>query len=115
MPVYDHLADFHNHLWMQAGAYQNSTWVVGIAKAGNEEGSQLLAGSCIVAPSGEIVAQATGKGDEVFTAKRNLDISRHNKETMFNFAEHRRVEHYRLITAADRRCSPREYRPTGTR
>ena len=33
VPVYDHLADFHNHLCMQAGAYQNSTWVVGIAKA----------------------------------------------------------------------------------
>ena len=43
VPVYDHLADFHNHLCMQAGAYQNSTWVVGIAKSGNEEGSKLLA------------------------------------------------------------------------
>ena len=73
VPVYDHLADFHNHLCMQAGAYQNSTWVVGIAKAGNEEGSELLAGSCIVAPSGEIVAQATTKGDEVFTARCDLD------------------------------------------
>jgi predicted amidohydrolase len=83
---------------MQAGAYQNSTWVVGVAKAGYEEGSELLAGSCIVAPSGEIVAQATGKGDEVFIAKCDLEISRHNKEAMFNFAEHRRIEHYRLIT-----------------
>jgi hypothetical protein len=27
IPVYDHLAGFHNHLCMQAGAYQNSTWV----------------------------------------------------------------------------------------
>jgi N-carbamoyl-D-amino-acid hydrolase len=83
---------------MQAGAYQNSTWVVGIAKAGNEEGSELLAGSCIVAPSGEIVAMATSNGDEVFTAKCNLDISRFNKEAMFNFAQHRRIEHYQLIT-----------------
>jgi N-carbamoyl-D-amino-acid hydrolase len=83
---------------MQAGAYQNSTWVVGVAKAGNEEGSELLAGSCIIAPSGEIVAQATGSGDEVFIAKCNLDISRFNKEAMFNFAQHRRIEHYRLIT-----------------
>jgi predicted amidohydrolase len=98
IPVYDHLADFHNHLCMQAGAYQNSTWVVGVAKAGYEEGSELLAGSCIVSPSGEIVAQATGKGDEVFIAKCDLEISRHNKEAMFNFAEHRRIEHYRLIT-----------------
>jgi predicted amidohydrolase len=98
VPVYDHLADFHNHLCMQAGAYQNSTWVVGIAKAGNEEGSELLAGSCIVAPSGEIVAQAASKGDEVFTARCDLAISRFNKEAMFNFAQHRRIEHYGLIT-----------------
>ena len=47
---------------------------------------------------GEIVAQATGNGDEVFIAKCNLDISRFNKEAMFNFAQHRRVEHYQLIT-----------------
>jgi N-carbamoyl-D-amino-acid hydrolase len=98
IPVYDHLAGFHNHLSMQAGAYQNSTWVVGVAKAGNEEGSELLAGSCIVSPSGEIVAQATGNGDEVFVAKCNLEISRFNKEAMFNFAQHRRIEHYQLIT-----------------
>ena len=98
VPVYDHLTDFHNHLCMQAGAYQNSTWVVGVAKAGKEEGCDLLAGSCIVSPSGEIVALATTAGDEVFTARCDLEISRHNKETMFNFAQHRRVEHYQLIT-----------------
>jgi N-carbamoyl-D-amino-acid hydrolase len=98
MPIYDHLSGFHNHLCMQAGAYQNSAWVVGIAKAGNEEGCDLLAGSCIVAPSGEIVALATTNGDEVFTAKCDLEISRHNKETMFNFAQHRRIEHYQRIT-----------------
>jgi predicted amidohydrolase len=99
MPLYDHLNDFHNHLCMQAGAYQNSTWVVGIAKAGNEEGCQLLAGSCIVSPSGEIVALSTASGDEVFTARCDLEVSRHNKLAMFNFAQHRRVEHYQRITA----------------
>jgi N-carbamoyl-D-amino-acid hydrolase len=98
LPIYDHLSGFHNHLCMQAGAYQNSTWVVGIAKAGNEEGCELLAGSCIVAPSGEIVALATTNGDEVFTAKCDLEISQYNKETMFNFAQHRRIEHYQRIT-----------------
>jgi N-carbamoyl-D-amino-acid hydrolase len=98
VPIYDHLSVFHNHLCMQAGAYQNSTWVVGIAKAGNEEGSELLAGSCIVAPSGEIVALAATNGDEVFTAKCDLAVSRYNKDAMFNFAEHRRIEHYQLIT-----------------
>ncbi len=34
----DSLTLFHNHLSMQAGAYQNATWVVGTAKCGNEEG-----------------------------------------------------------------------------
>lgn len=98
-PVYDHLTDFHNHLCLQAGAYQNSLWVVGVAKAGNEEGSDLIGGSCIAAPSGEIVAMASTREDEVFSARCDLDLSRHNREAMFNFAEHRRVEHYGIITA----------------
>ncbi len=97
-PVYDHLSAFHNHLSMQAGAYQNSTWVVGVAKAGREEGCELLAGSCIVSPSGEIVSLATTNGDEVFTARCDIELSRHNKKAMFNFAEHRRPEHYKLLT-----------------
>ena len=34
IPSNEHLANFHNHLCMQSGAYQNATWVVGVAKAG---------------------------------------------------------------------------------
>ncbi|APH71355.1 N-carbamoyl-D-amino-acid hydrolase [Aquibium oceanicum] len=98
-PVYDHLSAFHNHLCMQAGAYQNSMYVVGVAKAGPEEGSNLLAGSCIIAPSGEIVAMAATSGDEVFAAKCDLDICLYNRKAMFNFAEHRQVQHYGIITA----------------
>jgi len=56
-PEHDHLQDFHNHLVMQAGAYQNGSWVVGVAKAGNEEDCDLIGGSCIIAPTGEIIAQ----------------------------------------------------------
>ena len=37
-PEVDHLTDFHHLLSMQAGAYQNGCWVVGVAKAGVEEG-----------------------------------------------------------------------------
>ena len=33
-PEHDALAHFHNELVMQAGAYQNGCWVVGVAKAG---------------------------------------------------------------------------------
>jgi predicted amidohydrolase len=59
-----HLRMFHNHVTMQAGAYQNSTWVVGVAKAGNEDDNDLMGGSVIIAPSGEIVAQCHTLGDE---------------------------------------------------
>jgi N-carbamoyl-D-amino-acid hydrolase len=98
VPAFDHLTDFHNHLSMQAGAYQNSTFVVGVAKAGLEEGSDLIGGSCVIAPSGEIVAMACSKDDELISAKCDLELCRPNKEHTFNFAKHRRIEHYGLIT-----------------
>jgi len=93
-----HLRMFHNHVTMQAGAYQNSTWVVGVAKAGDEDGNDLMGGSVIIAPSGEIVAQCHTLGDELIVADCDLDDCIFGRETIFNFAAHRRVEHYRLIT-----------------
>ena len=93
-----HLRMFHNQMSMQAGAYQNASWVVGVAKAGDEDGHALMGGSCIVAPSGEIVAQCHSLGDELIVAECDLDECRFGKETIFNFAAHRRVEHYGLIT-----------------
>ncbi|HJR01720.1 MAG TPA: N-carbamoyl-D-amino-acid hydrolase [Methylomirabilota bacterium] len=96
-PEQDALGPFHNHLVMQAGAYQNATWVVGVAKCGREEGCDLIGQSAIIAPSGEIVAQAATLGDELVTARCDLDLTRSYKDTIFNFARHRRPEHYRLI------------------
>jgi predicted amidohydrolase len=96
-PEQEPYVDFHNHLSMQAGAYQNGTWVVGVAKAGIEEGVDQIGGTCIIHPSGTIVAQASGKGDEVVTATVDLDATRVYKESTFNFAKHRRPEHYGLI------------------
>jgi predicted amidohydrolase len=93
----DGLTSFHNHLSMQAGAYQNATWVIGTAKCGNEEGSKMLAQSVIIAPSGEIVAQAYTLEDEVITARCDLDMGKRYRETIFNFAKHREPESYRLI------------------
>ena len=46
---------------MTAGAYQNSTWVVGIAKAGSEDGHPLIGGSIIVDPNGNVVAKQVPK------------------------------------------------------
>ena len=96
-PDHDRLGQFHNELSMQSGAYQNSTWVVGIAKAGMEEGVDMIAGSCIIAPNGEIVARAAGSDDEVIVARCDLDLGRSYRETTFNMAIHRRTEHYRMV------------------
>lgn len=96
-PDHDRLGQFHNELCLQAGAYQNSTWVVGVAKAGMEEGVDMIAGSTIVAPTGEIVARTSTNGDEVIVARCDLDLGRSYRDTTFHFARHRRTEHYGLI------------------
>ncbi len=98
-PEHDDLSMFHNHLVMQAGAYENGTWVVGVAKAGNEEGIEMIGGSAIIAPSGEIVAACSTKGDELAVARCDLDLCHSYKTTTFNFERHRRPEAYGLITA----------------
>lgn len=98
-PEHDHLQDFHNHLVMQAGAYQNGTWVVGVAKAGREENCELIGGSCIIAPTGEIVAQCESLADEVITHACDLDRCREIQDNIFNFAIHREPDSYGLITA----------------
>ena len=98
-PEAPHLRMMHNHMSMQMGAYQNGTWVVGVAKAGSEDGFELMGGSIIVAPSGEIVALARTLDDELIVADADLDACNFNKSTIFNFAAHRRPEHYEIITS----------------
>ena len=98
-PEHDHLNHFHNHLVMQSGAYQNGCFVVGTAKCGLEEGCMLIGQSCIIAPTGEIMAMATSLEDEVISAKCDLDRCREIRENIFDFALHRRPECYGAITA----------------
>ncbi len=98
-PDHDRLGDFHNHLVMQSAAYQNGTWVVGVAKAGDEEGVPMIGGSCIVAPTGEIVALCHTVGDELVTAAADLDACNSYKSSVFNFARHREPEAYWRLTA----------------
>jgi predicted amidohydrolase len=90
---------FHNRLTLQAGAYQNSTWVVAIAKGGAEDGFPMIAGSLIVNPDGEIVAEAETEEDELIVADCDLDATIFGKETIFDFKRHRRIEHYGRITS----------------
>ena len=98
-PSQDILQGFHNALVMQSGAYQNGTWVVGVAKGGVEEGVDSLGQSMIVAPSGQIVAQALTTDDELIVAHCDLDWCKRYKETLFDFERYRRPEVYGRITS----------------
>jgi predicted amidohydrolase len=90
---------FHHRLSLQAGAYQNSTWVVAVAKCGAEDGHPLIGGSLVVDPDGEIVVEAKSEDDELIVADCDLDATVFGKKTMFDFARHRRPEHYGRIVA----------------
>ena len=96
-PQLDHLANFHNRLCMQAAAYQNGAWIVGVAKAGLEEGVMQIGQTAIIAPSGEVVAMCSTLEDELIVHRCDLDQTKPFKESIFNFAKHRRIEHYGLI------------------
>src|SRR5579862_7819326 len=95
----EHLRMFHHLLSLQAGAYQNAAWVLAAAKCGAEDGFPMIGGSAIVAPTGEIAARALSEADEVITTTLDLDLGDYLKRTVFNFAKHRRIEHYGLITS----------------
>jgi predicted amidohydrolase len=88
---------YHSDLSMMAGAYQNSTWVVGIAKAGDEDGHPLMGGSVIVDPNGFVVARAETEVDELIVHACDMDACNFGKATIFDFERHRRIEHYELI------------------
>lgn len=93
------LRRFQSHLCMQAGAYQNSTWVVGVAKCGLEEGVDMMAGTCIISPEGIIVAETQTISDELIVADCDLDQSLVGKRTEFDLALNRRPEHYTGLLA----------------
>ncbi|MBI5760984.1 MAG: N-carbamoyl-D-amino-acid hydrolase [Planctomycetales bacterium] len=97
-PDTDRLADFHHLLSLQAGAYQNGTWVIAAAKAGIEEGVEQIGSSAIVAPSGEVIARSSTLGDELIIHRCDLDLCRTIKQGVFH-PRNRRPEHYGLITA----------------
>ena len=94
----EHLRMFHHLLSLQAGAYQNAAWVLAAAKCGAEDGFAMIGGSAIVAPTGEIAAQALSEDDEVIAVNLDLELGEYLRRTVFNFEKHRRTEHYGLIT-----------------
>ena len=93
------LRAFHSDLSVQAGAYQNSTWVVAVAKAGDEDGHPLNGGSVIVSPDGIIMQKAKTLGDELLVQNCDMDATKFGKATVFDFKRHRRIEHYGRIAS----------------
>ena len=96
------LALAQNELVLRAGAYENSLFVVGIAKAGIEDGLEFIGGSCIVSPQGEVVARASTTGDELVAARIDLDQMLLARKR-WNFFGRRHPEHYGLLTQPVRR------------
>ena len=111
-PEHDHLQDFHNHLVLQAAAYQNGTWIVGVAKAGREEKCDLIGGTCIIAPTGEIVAECKTLDDELIHAECNLDRCKEIQENIFNFNLHREPDNYKLISAPKNKTHKKNLKST---
>jgi len=110
-PQLDRLTGFHHQLCMQAGAYQNGSWVVAVGKAGVEEGVSQIGLTSIIAPSGEIVAQSATLEDELVIHGCDLDESQAYKE-LFDFARNRQTEHYRSITERTGALLPPEHEPS---
>jgi predicted amidohydrolase len=72
---------------------------VAVAKAGTEDGHHLMGGTMIVNPDGEVVVESKTEDDEIITWTCDLDATVFGKETVFDFARHRRIEHYGPITS----------------
>lgn len=96
-PAQNPLRKLHHLLPMQAGAYQNGLWIIAAAKAGLEEGCHMMGHSCIIAPSGEVVALSTTDADELLPYRIDLDVTAEYKR-VFDFARYRRPEAYGLLT-----------------
>ena len=107
-PDHDRLTWHHNKIVMQSGAYQNAAWVVGVAKAGVEEGVHQMGGSQIIAPTGETVAECLTEADELVTYACDLDLGTSFRASVFAFERHREPQDYSLITATKGAVTPEE-------
>jgi predicted amidohydrolase len=84
---------------------------VGVAKAGNEDGFELMGHSVIVNPQGEVMALAATWGDELIVADCDLAMCELGRSTIFNFAAHRRLEAYTRITGQTGSTEPPVWTP----
>jgi predicted amidohydrolase len=82
-----------NELCMRAGAYANLCFVVGAAKAGVEDGVELIGGSCVISPLGQVLAKAATTGDELVATRLDLDQMAPVRKR-WNFLGRRQPQHY---------------------
>jgi predicted amidohydrolase len=85
-----------NELCMRAGAYANACFVVGIAKAGVEDGVELIGGSCVISPIGQVLAKAATTGDELVVSRIDLDQVTPVRKR-WNFLGRRQPQHYGIL------------------
>ena len=95
-PEHDNLAHFHNALVMQAGAYQNGCWVVGVAKAGMKTACARSATRSSWRLQGKSWPRVRRKATSLHRPLRSRSHASY-KNTTFNFALHRQPQAYGLI------------------
>jgi predicted amidohydrolase len=94
-----------NELCMRAGAYANLCFVVGAAKAGVEDGLELIGGSCVLSPLGQVLARAATSGDELVVARLDLDQLTPARRR-WNFLGRRQPRHYGRVLEPVREREP---------
>ena len=72
----------------------------------------MIGNSSIIAPTGQVVAQALTQDDELVVARCDLDIGLSYKRSTFNFARHREPQAYRMIVERKGAVAP-EVSPSG--
>jgi Asp/Glu/hydantoin racemase/predicted amidohydrolase len=93
-------AIFHHKLVVQAHSYTNACFSASAARYGLDDGKyDLVGGSTIAGPDGKIIAESKTEEDEVIVADCDLDQCLPGKTRTFDFARHRRTEHYGVLTA----------------
>jgi len=85
-----------NELCMRSGAYANACFVVGVAKAGVEDGVELIGGSCVISPMGQVLAKAASTGDELVVSRVDLDQMTPVRKR-WNFLGRRQPHHYATL------------------
>lgn len=98
-PADARLSALQHRLSLQAGAHLNALWVAGIAKTGSEDEAELLGGTMIASPTGEVVAEHVSRGDEVVMADCDLAAAIPYRSDLFDFDRHRRIEAYGPIAS----------------